>query len=214
MRPLGKVKISWSRNFSYAIGLIATDGCLYNNGRHINFTSKDKELVEAFRDALGVVNKIGKKSRGSSSEKRYFQVQLGDVLFHRFLGSIGLHPAKSKTITSVQIPNAFFFDFFRGCIDGDGSIGANSHPESKHLQLRLRLVSASQAFLCWLLERTHHNAPEIKGGWVSKNASKRVYSLAFGKSDTIKILQRMYRPLPKYYLERKYVIAKSWMGKQ
>gem|GEM_PF-6676481 len=45
MKPLGKVKIQWSPEFAYVIGLLTTDGNLSPDGRHINFTSKDRELV-------------------------------------------------------------------------------------------------------------------------------------------------------------------------
>lgn len=44
----GKVKIEWSADFAYAIGLLASDGCLYNDERHINFTSKDIEQINNF----------------------------------------------------------------------------------------------------------------------------------------------------------------------
>ncbi len=209
---MGKVKQIWSSNFSYAIGLIATDGCLYNDGRHINFTSKDEELVESFRTCLQLANKITRKSRGGFSQKRYFQIQFGDRLFHGYLGSIGLYPSKSKTIRSVKLPDEFFFDFFRGCIDGDGTIGTSRHPESKQLQLKLSLCSASGDFLDWMLKRIKSLAPEIAGGWVSRFPAKRVYKLAFGKSDSIKMFRRMYQPLPKHCLHRKYKLAKVWMG--
>ena len=38
----------WSENLAYAIGLIATDGSLSNDGRHLNFTSKDIDQIQTF----------------------------------------------------------------------------------------------------------------------------------------------------------------------
>lgn len=70
MNRLGKIKIEWTQNFAYAIGLITTDGNLSKDGCHIDFTSKDKELVETFRKCLGINNKIGLKSRGGEKEKK------------------------------------------------------------------------------------------------------------------------------------------------
>lgn len=212
MYPLGKVKIQWSRNFAYAIGLIASDGCLSKDGRHIDFSSKDEQLVNAFRGCLGIKNRIGRKSRSGYSPKKHFRVQVGDRMFHEFLESIGLHPAKSKTISAIEMPSKFFFDFFRGCIDGDGTIGVHRHPESKHLQLRLRLVSASNEFLLWMFEEIRRLAPEIRGGWVSKLPMKRIHNMTFGKSDSIKLLRRMYVPMPEYYLQRKHELARIWTG--
>ena len=69
MRPLGKVKIEWSSEFAYAIGLIVTDGCLYGDGRHINFTSKDREQIENFMNCLGLNIRIGLKYNGAKTHK-------------------------------------------------------------------------------------------------------------------------------------------------
>lgn len=70
------VNIIWRANFAYAIGLIASDGCLSKDGSHIDFTSKDLEQVENFRKVLGLKNRIGLKSRGKkgTSDKKYFRV--------------------------------------------------------------------------------------------------------------------------------------------
>lgn len=62
-KPQHKITIKWSPRFAYAIGLITTDGCLYNDGRHINFTSKDRDLAETFMEYLGLKVKIGRKKK-------------------------------------------------------------------------------------------------------------------------------------------------------
>jgi len=41
--------IEWNARMSYAVGLAATDGCLYRDKRHINFTSED-----AWRTSFGL----------------------------------------------------------------------------------------------------------------------------------------------------------------
>jgi hypothetical protein len=46
--------IEWSPRLAYAVGLIATDGCLYGDGRHIAFISKDEDLM---RTLLSLVNR-------------------------------------------------------------------------------------------------------------------------------------------------------------
>lgn len=208
MKPLNKIKIQWSPSFAYAIGLIVTDGNLSTDGRHINFTSKDEELVLLFKACLNLSNKIGKKARGGELEKKYFVVQFGDINFYRFLLDIGLTPAKSKTIGALKIDNDFFSDFLRGCIDGDGSIRTARHPESQHPQLQLRLYSASPIFLKWIKEKINHNVP-ISGGWIKPAVS--IWVLAFGKSDSIKLINFLYYNNCKCYLERKYLVAKPFL---
>lgn len=116
-----KVKIEWSSNFAYAIGLITSDGNLSGDRRHMAFTSSELELMEKFKIALSLKNKIAPCGRGGEKEKKYFQLHFGDKIFYQYLNSIGLTARKSKTIQAVQVPNEFFADFLRGLFDGDGS---------------------------------------------------------------------------------------------
>src|SRR3989338_5725455 len=119
-RPQSKVKIEWSPEFAYAIGLLTTDGSLSIDGRHINFTSKDVELVELFKKCLNLQNRIGLKS-GVTKIKNISQVQFGDVNFYKFLQSIGLMPRKTKLLAALEVPDWYFFDFLRVNFDGDGT---------------------------------------------------------------------------------------------
>lgn len=209
-KRLNKVKIEWSPKFAYAMGLMATDGNLSKDGRHMNMTSKDKAMIETFKKCLGIDNKIGTKTRGNEKIKRYFQVQFGDKNFYEFLVGIGLTPAKSKTLGQLQIPKQFFIDFLRGCIDGDGSIGSFQHPESKQPQLRLSLYSASKPFLAWTKDNIL-GIFKITGGWLEDKKNSGVYKLAYGKADSIKLLKLMYYSDVENYLERKYEIAKIYL---
>ena len=210
-RPSNFIDVTWTNEFAYVIGLLASDGNLSSDGRHINLTSKDRELVEYVRDILIITNKIGRKSRGGSDIKKYYTLQFGSKQFYAFLLSIGLTPAKSKTLRLVHIPERFFGDFMRGCFDGDGNISESSHPESNHSQLRIRIASASPRFLDWLLAE-HRRLWHIEGGWIYKDQKKSVGYLCFGKRDSIRILRRMYRYKSQYYLKRKYTIAIAYLG--
>ncbi len=116
------MKIKWSPDFAYAIGLIVTDGCLYGDGRHINLTSKDLEMIKNFLVALKIDVHIGRKSNGSNAEKKYYVVQFSDVLFYEFLKTIGLMPNKTKIMKEIVVPKKYFRDFLRGHFDGDGSV--------------------------------------------------------------------------------------------
>ena len=210
---MNKIKIEWSPNFAYAIGLLTTDGNLSKDGRHLNMTSKERVMILTFKRCLGLKNRIGRKGRGDNSKvKKYFQVQFGDKNFYNFLLSIGLSPAKSKKIGVLLIPDGYFSDFLRGCLDGNGNINYNKHPESKHLQLRLRICSASQPFLVWMKKSIATNTM-IKSGWIefrNKNNSC-YYNLCYGKTDAIKLFNFMYYNNVENYLLRKYMIAKKFM---
>lgn len=206
---LSKIKIEWSPRFAYAIGLITTDGNLSPDGRHINLTSKDLEMINNFKNCLNLDNKIGMKARGGGMDKKYYVIQFGDKNFYDFLNSIGLTAAKSKTISKLDIPDHYFADFFRGCIDGDGNIGYNSHPESRHLQLKVKLFSASISFLEWI-DSELKKLVKPNGGWI--RSGDRVSILEYGKTDSIKILKFIYYNGFEVCLGRKYDIAKGFLN--
>lgn len=208
-KRLNKVKIEWTISFAYAVGLITSDGNLSTDGRHILFTSKDKSLALIYKKCLGLNNTIGKKARGGEKIKKYYVVQFGDVNFYNYLISIGITPRKSKTICEVGVPEIFFADFFRGCMDGDGSLSVSTHPESKHLQLKVRLYSASLVFLTWI-HKSIAKLWKIEGGHIYKDPKKSVYALSYAKSDGGKILSFMYYKKDLPCLERKRQIAQIW----
>jgi len=206
MKRLSKVKIIWSPRLAYVIGLITTDGCLSIDGHHIDFTSKDLELVKIFKDYLNLDNKITKKTRGREKEKKYFRIQFGDANFYEFLLSIGLTAHKSKTIGALNIPDEYFTDFLRGCIDGDGCIRTFKHPESKNLQLRLNVCSASEDFLIWLKNNSKNFGVE---GYFKK--ATRVFTLEYAMAESINLLNRIYYKGFPPSLTRKFLLAEKYL---
>lgn len=209
MKRLNKVSTSWSPGLAYAIGLIASDGNLSKDGRHMNLTSKDIEMIETFKKCLGLKNKTGRKARGGSKEKRYFFLQFGDKTFYEFLVGIGLSPAKSKTLGALKIENKYFADFLRGIFDGDGNINIFKHPESKHPQLRVRFFSASPNFISWIKVKNQ----ELLGVGGFQRLGTRVIDLAYAKADSIKLLNFMYYKDCTFFLKRKHSKAVEFLEK-
>ncbi len=205
------VDCTWTPELAYVVGLFASDGNLSSDGRHLNITSKEREVVETVRTLLRLENKIGTKARGGSQRKEYFVLQFGDKNFYEFLLSIGLTPAKSKTIGYIAIPELYFPDFFRGCIDGDGSIDSFMHPESRLPQIRLRLCSASQIFITRMLEQAR-KCFNVAGGSIYVNKKTGIQILSFGKRDALKIFKSMYYADTVPALSRKRNAALTYMG--
>lgn len=194
-----EISTKWRSGLAYAIGLLAADGYLSSDKRHLELTSKDKEQIINFKKCLGLKNKISKKTRAKEKIKRYYRVQFGSVKFYKFLESIGLKNKKSKTLEKVDIPDKYFPDFIRGYFDGDGSFGIFKHPESKHPQVKLRFTSASIQFLKWIkqkLEKTLNTE-----GFICKVKGAR--QLTYCKKDSIKLLNYMYYSPKLIWLSRK-----------
>ncbi len=205
------IRTNWTPDLAYAIGLIATDGNLSPDGRHINFTSKDIELVLLFKKAMNIKNRVGRKGRGGSHRKPYYVIQFGSIQFYEHLLSIGLMPAKSKRMSDISVPDRYFWDFLRGCLDGDGNINEFRHPESRIPQLRIRFVSASRPFLMWSFEKTRQLG-KLSGGWLTSTPYSSIYSLTFGKSDSIAILKKIYYRKDLPYLKRKFDIGRKYLS--
>ena len=203
-KPKGKIEIQWSSKFAYAIGLLVSDGNLSPNGRHISFMSKDVELVELYQKSLGVSLHIGKKSSSTNSDKKYFVVQFGDVLFYAFLLEIGLMPNKSKVIGSIKIPNEYFFDFLRGVFDGDGCTHSYYDPRWKSSFMFYTIfASGSIVYIHWLQEEIFVRLG-IKGH-ITKALKNSAYQLKYAKKDSLLLLRAMYQNTILQSLSRKHL---------
>src|SRR3989338_2827427 len=206
-KPNGQVKIEWSPRFAYAIGLLTADGCLSKDGRHIDLTSKDKPQVVLFRKCLGLATKVSTKLSGSGNLA--YCVQFSDVLFYRFLLSIGLSPAKSKTIARVSIPNEYFLDFVRGYFDGDGcSYSFYDSVFKKSYRFYISFTSASPIFFDWL--RAKIKSVLNISGHIGHYRDTPYIQLKYSKKEAVVLSKRMYYRAGTLCLRRKYSkIAKS-----
>lgn len=200
-KPKGKVELAWSPNFAYALGLLASDGCLSKDGRHIDLTSKDTEQLENFLRALDIDVKITTKL--SAVGKKYQRVQFGDVLFYRFLEEVGFTPAKSKTLGQLKIPKQYFFDFLRGSFDGDGCFYSYFDPRWRSsFMFYTVFISASREHVDWL-QREIETRLKIKGH-VTKSAKNVTFQLKYAKAESLELLPNMYYYDRAIHLSRKY----------
>lgn len=198
----------WTPEVAYAVGLITTDGCLSSDGRHFDFTSNDKNLIETFKGCLGLTNRIVPKRSGYTKKLSSFRIQFGNVTLHRWLMKLGLMPNKSKRLGSLIIPDEFFFHFLRGHLDGDGTIRKFQdlvYPKSTRLSVTF--MSASAPHLLWLRE-TMKRLLGISG---SMRPIARAYRLTFSKHDSIKLLKQLYPNENVPHLVRKFVIAREFL---
>ncbi len=204
--PKNKVKIEWSPNFAYAIGLLTTDGNLSPDGRHLSFTSKDIELIWLFKKCLSLKNRIGKKARGGEQVKKYYVLQFGDINFYRFLLGIGLSPNKSKTLSMIEIPDRYWWDFLRGHFDGDGTFYSYWDPRWKSsFMFYTEFLSASKKHIDWLRSRIHRLL-NISGHITKGGRRKAVcYQLKYAKAESLILLPKIYYRNCPGSLKRKYL---------
>jgi len=131
------------------VGLIASDGCLSKDCRHIALVSKDKEIIDHSQKILDAHHKVTTKMGGFQTEA--FQLQFSDVALYDFLLAAGLTPAKSKTIPALDVPDAYYPDFLRGYFDGDGTVYGYRDIRWKNSYMYYSaFTGASPSFLDWL----------------------------------------------------------------
>ncbi len=190
MRPQNKVKIEWSPDFAYALGLLATDGNLSPDGRHFDLTSNDVEQLENFMCCLGIKMKIGHKKSGFTGRKSP-RIQFGDVNFYKFLLGIGLMAKKSKVIGNLLIPEKYFFDFLRGHFDGDGTFYSYFDPRWKSsFMFYTVFMSASKKHILWI----RGVISKLLGidGHITKGINGSIYNLRYAKAESLKLLPKLY----------------------
>ncbi len=218
-KPKGKVKIRWSANFAYAIGLLTSDGCL-SGGRHVILVSKDAEQLYNFMEALAITVPIGKTKSGYDGNIS-FKIQFSDVLFYDFLENIGLMPRKSKVIGEIKIPARYFFDFLRGSFDGDGCTYSYWDPRWKSsFMFYTTFVSASRRHILWLRDEIYARL-KIKGH-ITSNGDSVLFQLKYAKADSMKVLGSMYHSKDVVCLSRKRlkiekmlrIVGKSLPGRE
>jgi hypothetical protein len=208
-------EFEWTANLAYVVGLITTDGCLGRDGRHLTITSKDADLLETARRCLGITARIAL----TTNPRPCYRLQWSDTLFHRWLIAIGLMPAKSLRLGPLAVPDEWFRDFLRGCIDGDGSIltyidryNTTKSPNYIYTRVYVSLVSASPPFIEWL--RASLQRLRQLSGDVGVRRSPRhhdVWRLRYAKRESLALLRWMYYAPEVACLQRKRDLAEPFL---
>ena len=195
-----KKQYEWNADISYLTGLIAADGCLVNDERHINITSKDEEIIRLAQNILDMDAKVTIKAGGYGSTALH--LQFSNVALYDFLARCGLTPAKSKTIGPLLVPAPYYPDFLRGYFDGDGTVyGFWDRRWPNSLMYYTGYVSASPPFLEWL-RTMNSNLTRATAGVIKPNI--RASTLTYAKADSRKLFKYMYYNDSLPMLTRKY----------
>ena len=218
-RTSAPVDTAWTPTLAYAIGLMATDGCVVD-GDHVSFPSADRELVELFALCLGKRNQISpfKTKTGTTA----YRVQFGDVAFCRWLAGIGITGRKSLTIGALDVPKPLVIALTRGLLDGDGSImNKRTRADTGRRQdyyweyLQTRFVCASRPHLDWLRAELNGSLG-IDGLIITRSARgtrHASFTLRYGKRASHMLLPALYRDSDAPRLTRKWQIWQSYLGR-
>lgn len=212
-RKLPDKNFEWTADLAYAVGLLATDGCLSKDGRHITLRSCDLDQIKAFQMCFKEVHSsVGESTPLGSNRQICYRAQIANAQLYRWLLKIGIFPAKTYTLGAIAVPDEFFQDFLRGALDGDGTVTVytdhyNIYKNKKYVYERLwiKLISASEVHMRWIQAKVaelvdihgHLNAVPHTGGHAT------IWQLKFGKADSIKLFRWMYYEPSVPHLARK-----------
>lgn len=209
--------IDWDATLAYVVGLIATDGCLYRDGRHIAFVSKDEDLMQTFLRCIRRTHLRYRKVT-TSFGGWVFRVQVSHARLYRWLLSIGLTPRKSLTLGRVDVPSRFFFDLARGLIDGDGSIVTLVHtptraryPDYRYERLWTHFLSASRAHVAWVQDTLRGFGIEGRIDRIKRaDRANAMYRLTCGKHSSLRLLPLLYADTSAPHLRRKRLVWEAY----
>ncbi len=213
MRRYQKKRLyEWSPAVAYSVGLMASDGCLSNDSRHLDLTSVDIEQLENFSSAINRALSISTKCSGpGAADTVAYRVQFSDVAYYDFLLEAGLSPQKSRTINELSVPPEYFGSFLRGVFDGDGTTyGYFDKRWPKSYIFYVQFASASRPFLEYLLKSVK-TMFGVKGGSIHGTATKGAYNLSFAKADSSLLYSAMYSDAGDLYLKRKRIKLASFL---
>lgn len=108
---------------AYALGFIASDGCIYNPAQEhkqnivkIAIKQIDEEVLQIMREAVFKTDKPINHRHGIST------LEISSNAICQKIEELGLHPNKTYGNTYVQLEEVLMKHFIRGYFDGDGSI--------------------------------------------------------------------------------------------
>jgi len=200
MRYAQKRHYEWSREIAYSVGLMASDGCLQKDSRHLDLTSVDIEQLQNFSKALGRDLPISKKD--NISDTPAYRVQFSDVAYYDFLLAAGLTPAKSHTIATLNIPDEYYADFLRGLFDGDGSCYAYMDKRWKSSYMFYATFTAASAPFLRYIQVSNSTLLGTSSG--SLRVSGNAYILSYAKADAKILFSKMYYSDSVLCLKRKH----------
>ena len=206
----------WMPLMTYVLGYFVADGCIAvrkdrkKSPYVFNITSADKKHLEKLRKAMSSNHAISAKSRGGSTKKSYYQLQISNQIIAKDLINLGILPRKTYNLDFIKVPKRYFPDFVRGFFDGDGTVyiyTVNSTP-----QIKASFVSSSYDFIDKLNNNLCKNLNTPLKTIHKENKKDKLprYTINFYIDDCKKLAEFMYKNNPLLYLPRKYKIFQKW----
>ncbi|HEY8559997.1 MAG TPA: LAGLIDADG family homing endonuclease [Pyrinomonadaceae bacterium] len=198
--------------YAYLFGFFQTDGHLYQNSRNrgrlsIELAGRDEELLLKLQKRLPFNSSISRRTRKTNFSDEYVSViwNVFDKRFRDFLINNGITYGRKSNVTSIPIGRFSKIDFYRGLIDGDGSMGLTN----KGFPF-LSFITASSKIAYEYLHFLKSITDKEKTA--KQNTRDNVFNIAVYKEDAQKVVRKLYYEnrlaLPRKLIKAKEVL--SW----
>lgn len=194
---------------SYIYGLLITDGSLYlttrNRGKVIlEVSEKDEDIIQKLYNVIpnsGIHERVRNTNFKNNYKTKIFTNHRKE--FRDKLISFGFPKSDKTQNASIPIVEYDEYSFWRGVIDGDGSIGFT---KSKNCEPFISLVTKSESlkeeFLKFLNRELNINKK------VNRNKRDKVYNITIKNEDAVELAKKLYLDLENdLYINRKYTKA-------
>lgn len=185
-----------SKVSKYWLGYISADGNVSAKHNSISIVSKDVEHIERLREFVPDVSR-SIHSRERATEQVYFSSKETK----EYLISVGITPAKSKTLEVTQ--TIIDWDFLRGVFDGDGSVRLRDGSCEMHI------TSASRPFLLQLGTFLDEQGVNYTIRQKTKDITP-CYGLYVSALSVPTVFEQMYADTD-LYLERKFTKLRTYV---
>lgn len=207
-----------SAAYYYFLGIALTDGCIsYQSGgrNDLSFTlgSKDYEWLETLHSLIGGSIQYREK-QGKCNALRLFNKEINEILL-----ADGCVPRKTLTLRLPTIPDKYFMDFLRGCIDGDGCIQLSNQTKNPlRKNANIYLCSASKSFITAInailiarfgLKPSFFIAAKKGDTSATFAYTKNLYRISLGGSNAYKLIKLLDYEHSDIALQRKKEVAAS-----
>lgn len=121
-------------NFSYIFGLFQADANFYETTRNrgkisLEINNRDSDIIYKIRELLPCNASISSRIRDTNFKKDnvFIKLSIFDWMIREEFKMLGLPVGKKSEIIKVPLFDYNEIDYWRGIIDGDGSIGITSN---------------------------------------------------------------------------------------
>ena len=187
---------SLTRDSMYWLGFLGADGNIHGHNIKVELHPQDIDCLEKFKQFMKSGHSVRETKKG-----KYVAFTFSSPRVAKSLARFGVTPNKSLTFTPYEYcaNNA---DFWRGMIDGDGTIRI-----CKDGYLKIALCGSKpcmEAFSKWVQKNS------CSKGTLHKD--RNIYKVMLSGASAIEIARKLYANDPKYFLDRKAKKAEIGAG--